>query len=183
VTQIQDITTKSIIVETEAYRGPDDKGCHAYKNRKTDRTKVMFEEGGMAYVYISYGMHNMLNIVTGPENMAHAILIRAIQPIEGVEHMLQRRNTTKQNYILTGGPGKVCEALNINKSHNYVKFYMPRSEIKIYDDGVIVSEKNIISTPRVGMSIHVAEYSNCTWRFYIKDNKYVSRPLQLWYNW
>lgn len=183
MTSINEIPTKSIIVETEAYRGPDDKGCHAYNNRMTDRTKVMYAAGGVAYVYISYGMHHMLNVVTGPENHAHAVLIRAVQPLEGIEIMQKNRRTTKENYLLTGGPGKICEATGINKTHNYAKFYHPQSEIKIYDSGQSVADNDILYTPRVGMSKHVAEYSNALWRFYIKDNKYVSRPLKLWYEW
>lgn len=169
------------IVETEAYRGPDDRACHAYNDRRTDRTKVMFEEGGCAYVYISYGMHHLLNVVTAPGDKAHAVLIRAVQPMEGIELMQERRSVFSNNYLLSGGPGKVCQALQINKNWNRVHFYKADSPLKIYDDGYKV--ENIVSTPRVGMSVHVGQHAHWDWRFYIKDNPWVSRPLKVSYGW
>ena len=113
ITQIDGKITSGIIVETEAYRGPDDKGCHAFGGRYTERTKTMYAQGGTVYVYICYGIHPMLNIVTGPEGDAHAILIRALEPLEGIEIMLKRRNVLSLNPELTNGPGKLAVALGI----------------------------------------------------------------------
>lgn len=171
------------IVETEAYRGPDDRACHAYNYRQTERTKVIYEEGGVAYIYISYGMHFMLNVVTSTKGNAHAILIRAVEPLEGIESMVVNRKIQADNYLLTGGPGKVCQALGITKEINGLAFYKKDSPLQIYDDGHFIENKNIITTSRVGMSIHTAEASNWPWRFYIKGNKYVSRPLKVFYPW
>ena len=141
------------IVETEAYRGPDDRACHAYNNRLTERTKIMYEEGGCAYVYISYGMHHLLNVVTAPQGLAHAVLIRAVEPLVGLERLIKERNCTSNNYLLTGGPGKVCQALGIDKGMNGVHFYKKDAPLRILDDGYEVQD--ITTTPRVGMSVHV----------------------------
>lgn len=173
--------THSRIVETEAYRGPDDKACHAYNNRRTDRTEVMYAKGGCAYVYISYGMHHLLNVVTAAEDMAHAVLIRAVQPLEGLEIMQNRRGIAANNYLLTGGPGKVCQALDIDKSWNKVQFHQTNSPLRIYEDGF--NPGPIVETPRVGMSVHVGRHSHWPWRFYLKNNPWVSRPLNVQYNW
>ena len=93
-----------IITETEAYRAPDDKACHAYQNKRTPRTEIMFGAPGYAYVYLCYGIHNLLNVVTGPKESAHAVLIRSIQPTEGIDIMLQRRGLSNPKN-LANGPG------------------------------------------------------------------------------
>ena len=97
--------TAGIIVETEAYRGPDDKASHAYNNRFTERTKVMYENGGLVYVYLCYGIHHLFNVVTAKKEMAHAVLIRALEPLEEIETMLVRRNIEQLKPQLTAGPG------------------------------------------------------------------------------
>ncbi|MBK8701851.1 MAG: DNA-3-methyladenine glycosylase [Saprospiraceae bacterium] len=171
----------SRIVETEAYRGPDDRACHAFDFRYTERTKVMYEKGGCAYVYISYGMHHLLNVVTAPKDHAHAVLIRAIEPLTGLDTIRKNRSNVANNHVLTGGPGKICQALNIDKAWNGLKFYDPESPIQIWDDGFVYAE--IKSTPRVGMSVHVGDASHWPWRFYATGNKYVSRPLEVKYPW
>lgn len=175
------VLTHSRIVETEAYRGPDDRACHAYNNRRTDRTEVMYAEGGCAYVYISYGMHHLLNVVTGPEHKAHAVLIRAVEPLLGLETFQSRRGIDTNNYMLTGGPGKVCQALGIDKSWNRVIFYDDHSPLKIGDDGFKAG--HITATPRVGMSVHVGQHSHWQWRFYLSGNSWVSKPLKVSYDW
>ena len=105
VTNFDGQRTVGKIVETEAYRAPDDKACHAHLNRFTKRTQVMFEEGGVAYVYLCYGIHHLFNIVTAKEGMAHAILVRGIEPVENVELMMERRGMDKLKTQLTAGPG------------------------------------------------------------------------------
>ena len=181
VTTVNNVKIKSRIVETEAYRGPEDRASHSYKNRFTERTKVMYEEGGVAYIYISYGQHFMLNVVTAPESTPHAVLIRAVEPLTELDLLKKRRKVINDNYILSGGPGKVCQALLIDKQHNSVKLYSRSSEISIWEDEFVVEK--VVTSPRVGMSIHVGEASHLPWRFYIHQNKYVSRPLQPKYNW
>jgi DNA-3-methyladenine glycosylase len=102
---IDETVTAGIIVETEAYNGTEDRACHAYRGRKTPRTEVMFEPGGVAYVYLCYGIHSLLNVVTGPKDMPQAVLIRAIKPLEGIEAMTERR---KGKMPLAAGPGTVA---------------------------------------------------------------------------
>ena len=181
LTQIDGVTTSGIIVETEAYRGPDDKGCHAYNNRRTERTKVMYEEGGVAYVYICYGMHPMFNIVTGPKESAHAILVRAIEPVEGIETMLQRRNLNKLTPTLVNGPSKLAVALGIVKEMDGTTLVKTDGIIQILDNDQTIDESDITEGPRVGMSIHVGPCAHKPWRFYIKENRWVSKPLQVDY--
>ncbi len=180
ISKIDNKIIQTRIVETEAYRGPDDKASHTYNNRKNNKNQVMYEEGGNAYVYISYGMHHMLNIVTSSEGSGHAVLIRAVEPIIGVDIIKLNRGVDKDNFILTGGPGKVCQALKITKEMNMQKFYKKDALLQIWDDGILPEE--IVNTPRVGMSQHTDFAANWPWRFYIKGNKYVSRPLTLVYN-
>lgn len=163
------------IVETEAYRGPDDRASHTYGNKVNNKNKVMYEEGGTAYVYISYGMHHMLNVVTSTQGNGHAVLLRAVQPIEGLAKIKHNRKVNHENHLLTGGPGKLCQALNIDKSMNLQKFYKKDALLQIWDDGYMLEA--ISETPRVGMSIHVKDAAHWPWRFYEKDNKWVSRPL------
>ncbi|MBK8626958.1 MAG: DNA-3-methyladenine glycosylase [Saprospiraceae bacterium] len=182
-TNIGGIITSGIIVETEAYRGPDDRGCHAYNGRMTERTKTMYEKGGTAYVYVCYGMHPMMNVVTGDVGNAHAILIRAIQPTEGITNMAERRKIDTQKPVLTNGPGKLAVALGIHKDLNGTSLLSANNGITIFDTEAIISNDDIVSGPRVGMSIHVGNCSHRPWRFYIKNNPWVSKPLKVEYNW
>ncbi len=183
ITQIDGKITSGIIVETEAYRGPDDKGCHAFGGRYTERTKTMYAQGGTVYVYICYGIHPMLNIVTGPEGDAHAILIRALEPLEGIEIMLKRRNVLSLNPELTNGPGKLAVALGISKENNGSLLYDHQQSLLLLKSDLIIQEHNIICGPRVGMSHLVGACAHRPWRFYIRDNPYVSKPLIVNYKW
>jgi DNA-3-methyladenine glycosylase len=173
-TNIEGQITEGIIVETEAYRGPDDRGCHAYNNRMTPRTKTMYMKGGHAYVYICYGMHPMMNVVTGPEGSAHAVLIRAIEPKSGYDIMVQRRGMKKLTPTITNGPGKLAVALGIEKSMD--GSVLTDSTITILEGDSVASE-NIYHGPRVGMTKHVGDCAHRPWRFYIKSNRWVSKPL------
>lgn len=176
------LVCSGIIVETEAYRAPEDKASHAFGNRKTTRTASMFSEGGHAYVYKCYGIHDMLNVVSAEKDLPHAILIRAIEPLNGLELMQQRRNCGHNNYLLTGGPGKVCSALGIDVLDDGSTLYKNESLITIHHASDI-STANIVCTPRVGMSHHTGDCGHWPLRFYIKGNKWVSRPLTLSYDW
>ena len=136
VTNFNGQRTVGKIVETEAYRAPDDKACHAYNNRRTKRTEIMFKEGGCAYVYLCYGIHHLFNVVTGPKDMAHAVLIRGIEPIDGLETMLKRRNQTKLKSNLTAGPGILSKALGISTQHTGLSLLSAKSNIWIEDHGI-----------------------------------------------
>jgi DNA-3-methyladenine glycosylase len=174
-TEINGQITAGIIVETEAYRGPDDRGCHAFNHRMTPRTKTMYLTGGHAYVYICYGMHPMMNIVTGPEGDAHAVLIRAIEPTSGNNIMAQRRGMEKLTTTITNGPGKLAVALGIEKSMDAC--LLDGSAPITILDGIAIKAAHIYRGPRVGMTKHVGDCAHRPWRFYIKDNLWVSKPL------
>jgi len=174
VTNFDNQLTVGKIVETEAYRAPDDKACHAYNNKFTERTKTMFEVGGIAYVYLCYGIHHLFNVVTAPKGMAHAVLIRAIEPAENVNVMLQRRNFSKIKPNLSAGPGTLTKALGISKIHNGVNLYERKSPIWIEDRGVEILEKNIIASPRVGID-YAEECALWNWRFRVKDSKWIGK--------
>ncbi len=159
------------IVESEAYNGAIDKASHAYNNRKTNRTKVMFEKGGIAYVYLCYGIHQMFNIVTNLENMPHAILIRGGEPVSGMDIMAMRTGKKTTDTTLSRGPGNVCKALGIHTGHS--GFALNREEIFIYDDGVKIKNKEIGISPRIGVD-YSGEDALLPYRFYVKGNDYVS---------
>ena len=174
VTNFDNQMTVGKIVETEAYRAPDDKACHAYNNKRTKRTETMFEAGGIAYVYLCYGIHHLFNVVTAPKDMAHAVLIRGIEPIENVDVMLQRRGFSKLKNNLTAGPGTLTKALGISTVHTGVNFLDKKSPIWIEDRGEDVLEKNIITSPRVGVG-YAEECALWDWRFRVKDSKWTSK--------
>ncbi|MDB5139284.1 MAG: 3-methyladenine glycosylase [Mucilaginibacter sp.] len=172
-TCIDGITTGGYIVETEAYNGIIDKASHAFGNRQTPRTKTMFMQGGIAYVYLCYGIHEMFNIVTSGEGQPHAILIRAVQPTEGIEAMLYRRNMVTVKPNITSGPGSVAKALGISRNIN--AFSLQSDTIWVEDKGLIFSDEQIAAVPRVGVS-YAGEDALLPYRFYVKGNPYVSKP-------
>jgi len=174
VTEFDGQLTAGKIVETEAYRGPDDKACHAWNNRFTDRTRVMYETGGVAYVYLCYGMHLLFNVVTGPKGMAHAVLIRAIEPIQNVEIMQLRRNMTALKPQLTAGPGAMSQALGIKTAFNGMNLMDLASPIRIEDRGEVVDESDILTGPRVGVE-SAGECALWPWRFVVKGSVWASK--------
>ncbi|MDD5570159.1 MAG: DNA-3-methyladenine glycosylase [Bacteroidales bacterium] len=143
------IITGGIITETEAYAGATDKASHAYNNRRTKRTEIMFHEGGVAYVYFCYGMHSLFNIVTNKKDIPHAILIRAIKPTDGIGLILKRRNKTKIDNKITTGPGTVCQALGINCKHSGETLLS--NKIWLEDRGLKINKKQIIAGKRIGV--------------------------------
>ena len=174
LTQINgSIITGGEIVETEAYAGITDKASHAYNNRLTKRTKTMYEQGGVAYVYLCYGMHHLLNVVTNKQGIPHAVLIRAIKPLVGIDLMIKRRKKNKLDSTLTSGPGSLSQALGITKKQNGISFFSSK-EIWI-EDKKKTPEKNIISSPRVGVS-YAEEDALLPWRFQKKDNPWSGKP-------
>jgi len=162
------------IVETEAYNGAFDKASHAYGNRKTNRTEVMFRQGGIIYVYLCYGIHEMLNIVTSTDGHAQAILIRAINPTDGIDVMLYRRKmlALKPN-ITMGGPGSVAKALGISRNINAQS--LQSDVIWIEDRGLTYADESIAAVPRVGVD-YAGDDALLPYRFYVKGNPYVSKP-------
>lgn len=162
--------TSGMITETEAYQAPEDKASHAFGNRKTERTEAFYMEGGIGYVYLCYGIHYLFNVVTNQKNIPHAILIRSIEPIDGIETMMVRRKKSKFDKTLTAGPGSVSQALGINKIHN--KTALTGDTVWIEDRGMPV--ESIHSTTRVGID-YAEEYKDKPWRYYIKGNKWISK--------
>ncbi|HEX8549513.1 MAG TPA: DNA-3-methyladenine glycosylase [Cytophagaceae bacterium] len=171
-TNIEGQLTGGMIVETEAYKAPEDKASHAYGYKKTTRTIPFYKEGGIAYVYLCYGIHYLFNIVTNKADVPNAILIRAIEPAEGIDVMMQRRRKTKTGPELTAGPGAMSMALGINKLHN--EEGMNGDTIWVEDKGVIIPEDEIIASPRVGVA-YAEEWALVPWRFRIKNNRFTSK--------
>jgi len=163
------------IVETEAYKAPKDKGSHAFENLRTKRTEIMFHEGGSAYVYLCYGIHSMVNVVSGPKDSAHAILIRAVEPLAGIEVMRDRVKTKKKDVLLGSGPGNVCKAMGIHTSNNGEPLFT-KGNIWITEATDKKRWSNIVASPRVGIA-YAKEWALKDWRFYIKDHPSISKPL------
>ncbi|HLG02747.1 MAG TPA: DNA-3-methyladenine glycosylase [Bacteroidia bacterium] len=164
-TNFDGIFTSGIITETEAYAGIADKASHAYGGRFTDRTKVMYEAGGTAYIYLCYGLHHLFNVVTNKKGTPHAILIRAVYPDNGVEHMLTRRKKKKQDKTLTAGPGSVAQALGITTKFSGTS--LMGQQIWIEDAGLKVEAKDILAGPRVGVD-YAGKDAGLPYRFVLK---------------
>ena len=118
ITNIEGFVTGGMIIETEAYAGIHDQASHAYGDRKTNRTKVMYREGGVSYIYLCYGIHHLFNVVTGELNVPHAVLIRGIFPMFGLKTMLKRAEKNKADYTISNGPGKLTKAMGISLLYN-----------------------------------------------------------------
>jgi len=172
VSSIDGVRTSGRIVETEAYAGITDKASHAYNNRRTNRTEVMFGDAGKAYVYLCYGIHHLFNIVTNSRDIPHAVLIRALEPMEGIEHMLLRTNKTKVDNTLTRGPGNVTKALGLYRHHTGVDLL--KDEIYVLDDGYEYPADIIVGSTRIGVD-YAAEDALLLYRFHVKGNPYVTK--------
>ncbi|MDZ4747733.1 MAG: DNA-3-methyladenine glycosylase [Saprospiraceae bacterium] len=172
VTEFNGIRCSGKIVETEAYRGPDDRACHAYDNRCTPRTEVMYKAGGVAYIYICYGMHHLMNIVTGPKDNAHAVLIRALEPAEGIKIMAERRQMQVSDVRLTKGPGALSLAMGLTSKLSGVSL-IASSPVWVEVRDLSLSAFEICSGPRIGVE-SAGEAALWPWRYFIKGNKYVS---------
>ena len=170
-TNLSNHLTSGIIVETEAYAGIFDKASHAFNNKRTKRTEIMYKNGGIAYVYLCYGIHNLFNVITNINDIPHAVLIRAIEPLEGIKEMCRRRNISNK-YRLTDGPGKLTQALGIDKNCNGKS--LQSDTIWIQDTGIKFLEKDILSSPRIGVD-YAGKDAKLLYRFHVKDNKWVSQ--------
>ena len=171
VTEIDGIRTSGMIVETEAYAGVTDKASHAYGGRRTNRTEIMYMHGGVAYVYLCYGIHHLFNVVTNAADTPHAILVRAIEPLEGIETMLLRRGKEKMHPSLTAGPGAMSMALGIHTIHTGNSLQGPGIYI---EEGIKISKNKIIADTRVGVA-YAMDDALRPYRFYIKDNPFLSK--------
>ena len=160
------------IVETEAYSAHNDKACHAYQGRYTGRTKIMFAPGGHAYVYLCYGIHHLFNVVTNVEGQADAILIRAIEPSEGLNTMLSRRNMSSSHPRLCNGPGKLTQALGIRTDHYGTD--LTSGPIWIEDRNEVLNTQDIRTGPRVGVD-YAGDDAKLQWRFRIAGTRWAGK--------
>ena len=165
-----------MIVETEAYIGSGDSASHASKGR-TPRTDVMYGPPGHAYVYLIYGMYHMLNLTTEQEGFPAAVLLRAIEPQEGISAMQVRRQSTNRSPLqlnqLTNGPGKLCQALDVDKTlHNWD---VTLGQELWLENGQVIFEANVATGPRIGIDYAAPEDRTAPWRFWIQGNRFVSR--------
>ena len=170
-TQFDGNLTSGIIVETEAYAGVTDQASHAYGGRRTKRTETMYAKGGSAYVYLCYGIHHLFNIVTNKENIPHAVLIRAIQPRDGIKIMLQRRNKKKEDHSLTAGPGSLTQALGITVKDSGT--LLMGNFIWLEDQNIQINNQDILATPRVGVQ-YAGEDAQNPWRFQVEISPWMN---------
>ena len=171
VTHFDGQITSGRIVETEAYIGLVDKASHSFAGKRTARNEHMYSSPGTAYVYICYGMHQMMNIVTNKKEIPDAVLIRAVEPLEGIDIMLQRTGKKLLERTLTRGPGNVGKALGIFKRHSGL--YLLDDEIYLLDDSYKISGGTIAVSKRIGVE-GAGEDGLLPYRFYIKGNRFVS---------
>lgn len=173
-TKIDGKITAGIITETEAYAGETDRASHAYNGRRTNRTEIMFAEGGMSYVYLCYGIHHLFNVVTNFKNTPHAVLVRAVKPAEGIKTILQRRKLEPVKELveqvmsgkkkIAGGPGTVSQALGIQTIHTGMD--LTQNKIWIEDKGIRVKPNDIKTGPRIGVD-YAGEDAKLPYRFII----------------
>ena len=169
VHESQNGTTSGIIVETEAYSGPDDKAAHTFSNKRTHRTEIVFHDGGFAYVYLVYGLHCCFNVTANAAGKPECVLVRALQPLDGIELMQFRRKSSRL-VTLCNGPGKLCAAMGITRELYGAD--LCGDELYILDEGF--SDVKIAASTRIGID-YAEEYRNMLWRFYVEGNVYVSR--------
>lgn len=162
--------TKGKIVEVEAYMGSADKAAHSYSNKKTSRTEIQYQEGGYAYIYLIYGMHYCMNIVCNQIEIPEVVLIRALEPIEGIEIMKKRRNTDKL-MNLCSGPGKLCAAMGIGKEQYGLD--LCGDELYIEKPNDFLGKFEIDVSKRINID-YSGEAKDFEWRYTIRDNKFIS---------
>jgi len=163
-------TLSGMVVETEAYLGQTDSASHAFRGR-TPRNKVMFGPAGMAYVYLVYGLHHMLNVVTGPTGLPGAVLFRAIEPLQGQAHMQVLRQC--DGLRLTNGPGKLCQALAIDRAFNC--WNLVQGETLWLEPYQSIRDNQITTGPRIGIGYATPDDQQAPWRFWIEGNPYISK--------
>jgi DNA-3-methyladenine glycosylase len=171
VSRIDGIRTSGRIVETEAYNGVGDRASHAFGGRRTARSEHLYGSPGTVYVYICYGMHHLFNVITNEKDVPHGVLIRALEPMEGIDLMLSRTGKDKVDYTLTRGPGNLSRAMGISKLQTGTNLFS--KEIFIEDDGLRYKKEDIVITKRIGVE-SAREDAELPYRFIVKGNPYVS---------
>ncbi|MEZ5045900.1 MAG: DNA-3-methyladenine glycosylase [Chitinophagaceae bacterium] len=174
VSNIDNKICSGMIVETEAYKAPEDHASHAYNGRRNAKNETMYAQGGVVYVYTIYGVYPLLNIVTNVEEIPHAILIRAIEPIDGLDIMLQRRGLTQFSPRVVAGPGMLAQALGVKQIHNATSL---QSNTLWLETHQTISKTKIVATPRIGLGKVSEPYYGMPWRFCVKDNLYLSKKI------
>lgn len=173
VTEVDGAPASGRIVETEAYRGRDDRASHAYPLKRTRRTEVCFGAPGHAYVYLCYGIHRMFNVVCGPVGEPNVVLVRAVEPVGGVDVMLARRGLAKPQRRVAGGPGLVCEALGIALGHNRADLFDPAGPLRLEGAFGSVPDVDVEASPRVGIAYAGGDASR-PWRFRERGSPFTS---------
>lgn len=171
VSTVGDVVTAGRITEVELYAAPQDKASHAYNNRRTKRTEVLYSRPGRAYVHLTH-QATMLNVVIGDQDIPHGVLIRALEPLYGLPSMANRRNRAAVT-DLCSGPGKLCQALGIRRE-NYGINLITSTQLYILQDDLQLFKDTIVSSPRIGID-YAQEYRDIHWRFYVKDSPFLSR--------
>jgi DNA-3-methyladenine glycosylase len=171
VTDFNGLITSGRIVETEAYIGLTDRASHSFGGKRTARNEHMYANAGTAYVYICYGMHHLFNVVTNTKNIPDAVLIRAVEPLTGLDIMLKRTGKPKLDNSLTKGPGNAAKALGISKIHSGINLL--KDKIYIGDDGFAIHQSLIGASTRIGIG-GSGDAAFKPYRFYVKGNRFVS---------
>lgn len=171
VTRLDGIRSSGRIVETEAYAGVNDRASHAFDGRRTARSEDLYGSPGSVYIYICYGMHHLFNVITNKKDIPHGVLIRALEPLEGVDQMLIRTGKYFADFTLTKGPGNLSRALGLSKIHSGTNLFS--DEIFIEDDGLRYKKDQIGITTRIGVE-SAREDAELPYRFIVKGNPYVS---------
>lgn len=172
-TMVDGELTGGVIVETEAYKGTEDKASHAYSGKVTNRTQTMYEDGGVSYVYLCYGIHYLFNVVTAVRGVPHAVLIRGIEPLVGLDVMLRRRGMPVLKPNITAGPGALAKAFGITKLLNGKD--LTGDEVWLEDRALQYPQQEIVAAPRIGVA-YAGDHAMLPWRYYVKGNKFVSKP-------
>lgn len=177
---VNGVKRSGIIVEVEAYKGPDDKAAHSYGGRRTERTEIMYESPGHAYIYLIYGMYHCFNVITAPEGTPQGVLIRALEPVEGIEDMKQARygktDITKSQFKnLTNGPGKLCKAMGITLEQKGLLLTSDELYIEeVTEDHHLSHTYDITAGPRINID-YAEEAVHYPWRFYFEGHPFVSK--------
>jgi DNA-3-methyladenine glycosylase len=171
VTKINGVRSSGRIVETEAYAGFKDRASHAFGGRRTVRSEHLYGAPGTIYVYICYGMYHLFNVITNKKDIPHGVLIRALEPLEGMEHMQKRTNKFSADYTITKGPGNLSRAMGMSKFHSGCDILS--EEIFIEDDGLRYKKDQIVVTKRIGVD-GAGKDAELPYRFIVRDNPYVS---------
>jgi len=173
-TNINNHLTGGMITETEAYAGITDKGSHAYNGRRTARTEVMYQTGGISYVYFTYGIHYLFNVVTGKKGVPHAVLIRAVHPLFGTDIMLQRTEKKTVDYQLTNGPAKLTKSLGITKDQNNIP--LDGETLWLEERGIEIDKNDVTVTPRIGIN-YAGEDALLPYRFVLNYKNYLNNKF------